>query len=105
MANEAIEIIDEEEIDEIEFEGIDEADHNMKWNYRIICTDEHGFAFHECFYEDDLCLPESLPDSWAGSPAEPFGDSPDELIQDLLKFNRAAKMPILYEIGGDLMEI
>ena len=84
---------------------VDEADEEeMKWNYRIICT-EDGFAFHECFYEDDQSTPDSMPDSWTGSPAEPYGTSQEELIENLLKFNRAVKMPILYEIGGDLMEL
>lgn len=65
----------------------------MTWNYRVIVStenDEQSFFIHEVYYKEDGSI-----DMWSEDPTIPFGNSPEELIQDLNMRKRALSRPFL----------
>jgi hypothetical protein len=67
----------------------------MSWNYRVVMTVEDGektYAIHEVFYDE-----KGVPEGWSADPCKPFGESPQELRDDLMHMWRAFDKPVLTE--------
>lgn len=63
------------------------------WNYRIIKTIEQGqplYRIHEVYYNDNGKI-----EGWTEEPMLPYGESLDELREDIHYFLQAFREPIL----------
>ena len=68
------------------------------WNYRVVAKyrSEHPFyTIRECYYNDK---DDKIPHSWTGERSSaPFGDSVDELREDINMMLQAFNKPVLVE--------
>jgi len=65
----------------------------MTWNYRVVkrtVGEATGYGIHEVYYSDD-----GSPEMCSEHPSLPYGETPDELAQDLLHFAQALEKPVL----------
>ena len=65
----------------------------MTWNYRIIRTVQNNtfhYSIHEVYYNKNGKI-----EAWTEEPVLPFGESEDELREDINHFLQAFKLPIL----------
>lgn len=61
------------------------------WNYRIMTLDKGAtWGIHEVYYDED-----GKPNGYTENPQEPYGETLDELKNDLLYMLRAFEKPIL----------
>lgn len=73
----------------------------MSWNYRAVvehCGDEDVYTLREVYYDAAGNI-----NGWSPSPAEPHGDSLDELRADLERMRAALDKPALEEDGNRLV--
>jgi hypothetical protein len=62
----------------------------MTWNYRI-CKDKDGYTIREVYYNngtDEI-------GSWTADPVEPFGETKEELIENLAMMMAAVIHPVI----------
>jgi len=67
------------------------------WNYRAVAryaTDKPYYTIRECFYNE---CDDRIPRSWSERDSIPFGDSLDELKEDLNMMLLAFNKPVLVE--------
>jgi len=65
----------------------------MSWDYRILkrtVGEDTGYGIHEVYY-----APDGTPEMCSENPSIPFGETAEELADDLLGFAEALKKPIL----------
>ena len=69
----------------------------MTWNYRVVRKEykgfneiEVGFAIHEVYYDDD-----GAPKMCTVNPTEPYGETYQELREDMVAYLRAFLEPVL----------
>lgn len=67
------------------------------WNYRVMLTKdkenlENYFGIKEVYYNDDNSIM-----AISENPISPFGETLEELTNDLEKFQKALKLPVLIE--------
>jgi hypothetical protein len=65
----------------------------MSWNYRVLKTeDQHGthFGIHEVYYDES-----GRPRMYSESPMSPYGETLEELADDLKRFSSAFTRPVL----------
>jgi len=69
----------------------------VTWNYRVIRKvtrvdgrDEFQYGIHEVYYDDD-----HIPTSCTVDPVTPYGESEEELAQDMRYFAAALEKPVL----------
>jgi len=69
----------------------------MSWNYRVVRKvhrvdgrEEFQYGIHEVYYDDD-----HVPTSCTVDPVTPYGDTEDELAQDMRYFASALEKPVL----------
>jgi hypothetical protein len=74
------------------------------WNYRVIRkhypdSDEVSYQIHEVYYADKGSI-----EHWTEDPVQPFGETPEELREDIRFFLQAFRRPILElkEVEGEL---
>lgn len=73
----------------------------MKWNYRVTITrDERGdiYEIREVFYDGGGAMTATTID-----PAEPFGETLDELKTNFKMMSRAFDLPVV-DVTGDKLE-
>lgn len=63
----------------------------MTWNYRVFREEDGGYVIREVFYDDD----DSSIEACTEKAVEPFGESLEELAQDIEWFKEALTMPVL----------
>lgn len=81
----------------------------MTWNYRVVRQveiDERGreevcYGIHEVYYDED-----GVPTTCTVNPVAPFGESPDELAEDMDRMRKALEEPVLDidSIGGSAVK-
>ncbi len=78
----------------------------MPWNHRVIRheQDDGGmeyrfYAIHEVYYDKGEIT------GWTRKATHPFGETIAELMDDIRRFNRASRLPILAEKDGKLVEV
>jgi len=59
------------------------------WNYRVIKKDQQ-FAIYEVYYDDH-----GEPFAFTEEPCHPYGESPEELAEDMGYFQEALTLPVL----------
>lgn len=62
----------------------------MTWNYRVFREAEGGYVIREVYYEDDGSIFACTQDA-----VNPFGETLEELAQDLKYLKQALKLPVL----------
>jgi len=62
------------------------------WNYRVVRTDQHGYAIHEVYYDEENRL-----EYFTCEPIYPTGDTYEEFLEDLQNYYYATIHPILDE--------
>ena len=62
----------------------------MSWNYRVIKHAEQQFSIHEVYYDE-----EGKPHSMTVDPVSAFGETLEELKDDLLLISVALTKPVL----------
>ena len=62
----------------------------MTWNYRVVKKDNY-FAIHEAFYDEKSKKPHSI----TAEPCEPYGETLEELKEDIEWFTIALEKPVL----------
>ncbi len=62
----------------------------MEWNYRVFHEKNGDYTIREVYYDDDGSII-----ACTDNPAEPMGESLEELAQDLKWFGEALMLPIL----------
>lgn len=68
------------------------------WNHRVVRrvyrhddgTTSESFMVHEVYYDED-----GRPTSCTADGVEPYGETLEELVDDLERFRRAAELPTL----------
>ena len=65
------------------------------WNYRLFKEDENNLAIHEVYYH------KGEPSLYTENPVAPFGESVDEIKEDLEKMLLSFNKPILTEKDFD----
>jgi hypothetical protein len=63
------------------------------WNHRVVRRngcDGTYYSIHEVYYDS-----QGNPSSCTENPVEPFGETFEELVQDLQRFTQALEKPIL----------
>ena len=68
------------------------------WNHRVVRRTYHhadgttstSFMVHEVYYDED-----DLPSSCTEDGVEPYGETLEELVVDLVRFRNAAELPVL----------
>lgn len=73
------------------------------WNYRVIRKphpDSQGASYeiHEVYYRDDGTV-----EAWTDSPVQPYGETPEELREDIRFLLQAFRQPVLElrEVDGE----
>lgn len=61
----------------------------MTWDYRVIVKDG-SYYIYEVYYDDD-----GNPGAFTEDPVSPFGESLEELKEDLKHFSDALSLPVL----------
>ena len=64
----------------------------VKWNYRGMVDREGFHSVREVFYDDDGTI-----ESFSANPSPPFGESPEELIENLGMMMEGLKKPFMLE--------
>lgn len=62
----------------------------MTWNYRVFREEEDGYVIREVFYTEDGRITACTVDA-----VEPFGETLEELAQNLEDFKAAFALPVL----------
>ena len=65
----------------------------MAWDYRVIKHIDEGvvsYQIHEVYYDEDQLIK-----SWTENSIKPYGETPDELKEDILMQLQAFQKPIL----------
>jgi hypothetical protein len=65
----------------------------MSWNYRVMkkrIKGEDVFEIHEVYYHPDGRI-----HTWSEDPVILYGETPEELKQDILRQSRALERPVL----------
>ncbi|MBI5652611.1 MAG: hypothetical protein HZC40_19530 [Chloroflexi bacterium] len=62
----------------------------MTWNYRVFRDAKDAYVIREVYYEEDGSIFACTQDA-----VEPFGETVEELAQDLKYFKQALKLPVL----------
>jgi hypothetical protein len=69
----------------------------MSWNYRVVrkVLSDAGhttiqYGIHEVYYDDD-----HVPTSCTVNPVTPYGESEEELAQDVRRYTSALEKPVL----------
>ncbi len=65
------------------------------WNYRVIKkhdskSENTSYQIHEIYYREDGII-----DAWTESPVQPYGDTSQELQEDIRFFLQAFRHPVL----------
>ena len=68
---------------------------NATWNYRLFKGDENNLSIHEVYYH------QGEPSLYTENPVAPFGESVDEIKEDLEKMLLSFNKPILTEKDFD----
>lgn len=72
----------------------------MSWNYRIVTLDNGvTFGIHEVFYNFDGSIR-----MWTETSVKPFGDTPEDLREEVKYMMQAFDKPALTERDGKLLE-
>ena len=65
----------------------------MTWDYRVIKHTDEGevsYQIHEVYYDENQMIK-----SWTENSIKPYGETPDELKEDILMQLQAFQKPIL----------
>ena len=73
----------------------------MSWNYRVVrrtneTTGEESYCVHSVYYSENGDI-----NSWTGDGESPYGETLGELVDELDRFKRATRMPVLEEYMND----
>ncbi len=76
----------------------------MSWNYRTIATPSklnsyYEYSIHEVYYNENGSI-----NSWTENSISAYGDSKEELQEDLQLMLKASTLPVLKEVNGKLVE-
>lgn len=73
----------------------------MTWNYRVVRDLFSQYGIYEVYYDEGGNI-----SAWTGGPEEPFGESLDELEENLKQMSMALLLPVLEETErGALREV
>lgn len=64
----------------------------MSWNYRVVKRTDNGldsYCIHEAYYDD------GVPTSISHHHVAPYGETQQELVNDITNFMSALKKPVL----------
>ena len=65
-----------------------EGNNMTHWNHRVF-KDKDGYSIRETFYKD------GKPHLWSAEPEAPFGETLDELKEDLKRMLGATEQPVI----------
>ena len=77
----------------LSIEVIQRRDEIMTWDYRVIKHIDEGevsYQIHEVYYDEDQVIK-----SWTENSIKPYGETPEELKEDILMQTQAFQKPIL----------
>lgn len=72
----------------------------MTWNYRVLKAGDQ-FAIHEVHYDDE----NGRITGYSNLPAYPRGDTFEDLVDDIRRYESAIERPVLHEKDGGVFEM